>query len=45
MVDSEPVSVETLKMIADAFNRHDLDAIIDIDGVRPTRQAVRVAKQ
>ncbi len=28
MADSESVSVETLKMIADAFNRHDLDAIM-----------------
>ena len=29
MADSDPVSVETLKMIADAFNRHDLDAIME----------------
>ena len=29
MADSESVSVETLKMIADAFNRHDLDAIME----------------
>lgn len=29
MADSEPVTVETLKMIADAFNRHDLDAIME----------------
>ena len=29
MADSESVTVETLKMIADAFNRHDLDAIME----------------
>jgi ketosteroid isomerase-like protein len=29
MADSGSVSVETLKMIADAFNRHDLDAIME----------------
>jgi ketosteroid isomerase-like protein len=29
MAGSEPVSVETLKMIADAFNRHDVDAIME----------------
>jgi ketosteroid isomerase-like protein len=29
MADSESVKVETLKMIADAFNRHDLDAIME----------------
>jgi ketosteroid isomerase-like protein len=29
MADSETVTVETLKMIADAFNRHDLDAIME----------------
>jgi ketosteroid isomerase-like protein len=29
MADSESVSVETLKMIADAFNRHDIDAIME----------------
>jgi len=29
MADSGSVSVETLKTIADAFNRHDLDAIME----------------
>jgi ketosteroid isomerase-like protein len=29
MSDPDPVSPETLKMIADAFNRHDLDAIME----------------
>ena len=29
MADSESASVETLQMIADAFNRHDLDAIME----------------
>jgi ketosteroid isomerase-like protein len=29
MADSESVKVETLKRIADAFNRHDLDAIME----------------
>jgi len=29
MSDSESVTVETLKKIADAFNRHDLDAIME----------------
>ena len=29
MADSESVTVEALKMIADAFNRHDLDAIME----------------
>jgi ketosteroid isomerase-like protein len=29
MADSGSVSVETLQMIADAFNRHDLDAIME----------------
>ena len=29
MVKQQPVSVETLKAIADAFNAHDLDAIME----------------
>ena len=29
MADSESVSVETLKAITDAFNAHDLDAIME----------------
>jgi len=29
MVEQQPVSVETLKAIADAFNAHDLDAIME----------------
>ena len=29
MADSESLTVEALKMIADAFNRHDLDAIME----------------
>jgi ketosteroid isomerase-like protein len=29
MADAESVSVETLKAIADAFNRHNLDAIME----------------
>ena len=29
MVEQQPVSVETLKAIAEAFNAHDLDAIME----------------
>ena len=29
MATEQPVTVETLKAIAEAFNRHDLDAIME----------------